>query len=363
MIRLVTLFCTMLFTLSLLASCTSTTANPAFNQLQFIGSHNSYKQAIDPELLEQLAESNSALAASLDYTHLPLNQQLDLGLRKLELDVLDDPAGGLYQTPLGLRIIAAPSVYSSEPMLTPGFKVLHVQDIDFRSHCQLFSECLASLDAWSDTHPEHFPIVVTINAKDDPIKRPGFVQPLLFNADSWNRLDQVIKSTLGQKLYTPDDLRGSQSSLYAAIKKGWPALNTLRGKFIFVLDHTGAKLETYIEGHEALRNRAMFVNAMEGTPEAAIRIINDPVEQFDYIQTLVSQGYIVRTRADADTVEARTGNTKRRSAAFRSGAQIISTDYYQEKNQFGSDYKVMFSEGIIARCNPVTSIIDCEFSN
>ena len=360
MSRLVTYFGAILSTIGLLASCTS---SPAFNELQFIGSHNSYKQAIDPALLRQIAASSSALAASLDYSHPPLNKQLDLGLRKLELDILDDPIGGLYQTPLGLKRIASPSFYSSESMLTPGFKVMHVQDIDFRSHCQLFSQCLANLRAWSDANPKHFPIVITINAKDDPIEQPKFVRPLPFNADSWNRLDLAIRAALENKLFTPDDLRGSHSSLYSAIQAGWPSLNTLRGKFIFVLDHSGPKLETYIEGHTALRNRAMFVNAMEGTPEAAIRIVNDPTEQFDYIQSLVNQGYVVRTRADADTVEARTGETKRRTSAFSSGAQIISTDYYQEKNQFGTNYNVRFSKGIIARCNPVASKEDCEFSN
>lgn len=274
-------------TLGLLSSCTS---NLAFNEVQFIGSHNSYKQAIDPALLDSIAASSGALAASLDYSHLPLEEQLGLGLRKFELDVLDDPEGDLYTSPLGLKSISNASPYSADSMFTPGFKVMHVQDIDFRSHCQLLSQCLTLLKTWSDDHPKHFPIVITINAKDDAIEQPGFARPLLFDADSWNRLDSEINASLEEKLFSPDDFRGSHSTLQLATQSGWPSLNALRGKFIFVLDHTGEKLASYIEGHESLKGRAMFANAMEGTPEAAIRIVNDPIGQFDYIQSLVSQG-------------------------------------------------------------------------
>ena len=45
------------------------------------------------------------------------------------------------------------------------------------------------------------------------------------------------------------------------------------------------------------------------------------------IAALVRDGYIVRTRADADTFEARTNSTERRDRALGSGAQYVSTDY------------------------------------
>ena len=58
---------------------------------------------------------------------------------------------------------------------------------------------------------------------------------------------------------------------------------------------------------------------------------------------------MVRTRADADTVEAREGLTQRRDRAFASGAQAISTDYYLEANPFATDYRVQPE----LRCNPL----------
>jgi len=123
--------------------------------------------------------------------------------------------------------------------------------------------------------------------------------------------------------------------------------------FLFVLDETGVKLETYVEGHPSLRGRVMFVNATEGRPEAAFRIVNDPVDSFHYIQKLVRAGYLVRTRADADTREARKRDYTPMQAAFDSGAQFVSTDYYRPNPDFGTGYEVKLPGGRPGRWNPL----------
>ena len=122
---------------------------------------------------------------------------------------------------------------------------------------------------------------------------------------------------------------------------------------MFVLDQDGRKLETYAQGHPSLRGRIMFVNAKEGRPEAAFRIVNDPIGDAAYIRQLVLKGYLVRTRADAGTKEARSGDTRRRQAAFASGAHFISTDYYRPDPRFGMDYSVGLPGGGVARWNPL----------
>jgi hypothetical protein len=75
----------------------------------------------------------------------------------------------------------------------------------------------------------------------------------------------------------------------------------------------------------------------------------------------VGKGYIVRTRADASTNIARTGNYAGMYAAFESGAQIISTDYYKPDPRGGIDsgwttYKVAFPNGEKGRKNPVNAV-------
>ena len=84
----------------------------------------------------------------------------------------------------------------------------------------------------------------------------------------------------------------------------------------------------------------MFVNAPAGTPEAAFMVINDPVTDQDHIKKMVELGYIVRTRSDANTHEARTNDYSRFKAALSSGAQVISTDYYLPDTLFGTGFHI-----------------------
>jgi hypothetical protein len=240
-------------------------------------------------------------------------------------------------------------------MRRPGLKVLHVPDIDFRSHVYTLREGLLQLREWSDAHPRHLPVAVTMNAKDEPAEVPGAVQPLPFDAAAFDAWDAEIRDSLPpDKLLTPDDVRGDLPTLEeAATAHAWPALGRARGRFLFVLDETGPKLETYAEGHPSLKGRVMFVDAREGRPEAAFRIVNDPIRSFHYIQQLVRDGYLVRTRADAGTREARLGDYARMHAALASGAQFVSTDYYRPNPDFGTGYQVRMPGGATARWNPV----------
>src|SRR5437879_8623398 len=77
------------------------------NLIQVLGTHNSYHVHAGPSLFSLLRNFSPALADSLDYGQLPLDQQLsDQGIRQFELDVFTDPAGGLYSDPAGPRIVA-----------------------------------------------------------------------------------------------------------------------------------------------------------------------------------------------------------------------------------------------------------------
>ena len=60
-------------------------------------------------------------------------------------------------------------------MSKPGFKVLHIQDIDFHSSCLTFVECLTIIRDWSRAHPRHVPILITMNTNDEKTRAPGGV--------------------------------------------------------------------------------------------------------------------------------------------------------------------------------------------
>ena len=103
----------------------------------------------------------------------------------------------------------------------------------------------------------------------------------------------------------------------------------------------------------------MFTNSPPEDPEAAFLIINNPLTHGERIRSLVLEGFLVRTRADANTLEARAGDTSRRLAAFASGAHFISTDYYRPNPAFGTAYQVELPGGAIAICNPARQQPDC----
>jgi hypothetical protein len=328
------------------------------NQIQCIGSHNSYKQAIEPALFAALNRVDSSRFKAIEYAHIALIEQLNLGLQGLEIDIYADANGGKYARPLGLSLAKNQRPFDSAGVMRePGFKVLHIQDIDFRSNCPTFRQCLAELKRWSDGHPTHYPVFVTMNAKDDTIRRPGFVQPEPFTAPVLNQLDSAIVAGLGRgKLITPDDVRQKSTTLEAAARAGnWPTVRATRGKFMFVLDESGPKRAAYIAGHPSLAGRVLFTNSDPGTPEAAFVILNNSIGDSAKIRDLVRRGYFVRTRADADTKQARTNDYRYFEAAQQSGAQLISTDYYAKSQFFPSNYVISFGEGSYIRPNPLVA--------
>jgi len=324
------------------------------NEIQLIGSHNSYKQAIDPALFSFLSKRDSASMSKIDYDHIPLSQQLDMGLLNLEIDVYADPTGGKYSHPLGLAIVKGqPSFDTAYVMKEAGFKVFHIPDIDFRSSCLTFKMCLKELKDWSEKHPDHYPVIITMNAKEEGLGRQGFTAPQKFTASTYDSLDQEIIAVLGlQHLITPDMVRGKFSTLEdAVLHHNWPLIKNVKGKFVFILDETGEKIVTYVTGHPSLSKRVLFTNSKLGSPEAAFMILNNAKN--DSIISMVNKGYIVRTRADSDTREARDNDRSSFEAACKSGAQIITTDYYLKSTHFKSDYVISFQGNKYIRANPV----------
>ena len=324
------------------------------NQIQVIGSHNSYKQAIEPALFSVFKKMDSASASKIDYEHISIPAQLDLGLRNLEIDVYADADGGKYAHPKGLEWAKNQSVFDpAGSMNKPGFKILHIPELDFRSSVPTFIDALKLLRRWSESNPNHSPVFITLEAKDDSIKRPGFTQPEIFSSKVFDELDQVITENLGKShLISPDDVRGKYVTLeQAVLHQNWPKMSNAKGKFLFVLDATGRKRATYIEDHPSLNGRVMFANAEPGTPEAAFLIRNNPKDT--KITELVKKGYLIRTRADNDTQQARNNDKADFEAACESGAQIITTDYYQKSTHFKSDYSISFAGEKYLRTNPL----------
>jgi hypothetical protein len=328
--------------------------NQKINQLQVIGSHNSYRQAIETDLYNTIqAKDTSRSLKGLQYTHIGLTEQLNKGLRNLEIDIYADSKGGKYAHPKGLDIAKANELYDPKGLMqNPGFKVFHMPDIDFRTSCLTFEICLQELKKWSEANPNHVPVFITLEPKDGEANFFG-TKPEDFTPQLFDALDKVLRKELGSnKLITPDMVRGKYKTLEEAVfHNNWPDLKNAQGKFLFILDNDGAKRDLYVLNHPSLKGRAVFVNADPGKPEAATLFRNNPEDVT--ISDLVKKGYLIRTRADADTKEARANDYTHFNAAKKSGAQIITTDYYVPSSFFDSPYQIKFDDNTYVRTNPV----------
>ena len=333
------------------------------NEIQVLGTHNSYHIQPAPALQSLINVFEPMLGPTLEYTHLPLPTQFaSQGIRQIELDVFADPEGGFYSEPAGLTFFD-PAAHIPE-LDVPGLKVLHVQDVDFETTCSTFVACLGELKAWSDANPAHLPIFVLIEAKDDILPDPaefGFVIPLEFGPAELDAIDAEIHSVFpDEQVITPDDVRGTRATLeQAVLRDGWPLLREARGKVIFALDNGGSLRDEYVAGHPSLEGRVLFTSSSPGSPEAAFVKANDPLADSTLIPDLVASGYIVRTRADADLVEARTNDPFRRDVALASGAQFVSTDFPVPDPAIGTPYFVEIPGGSPARCNPINAPAEC----
>jgi hypothetical protein len=330
------------------------------NQVQVIGTHNSYHIAPDANVLGLVAAASRRQAEALDYTHRPLAEQFSLlGIRQIELDVFADPKGGHYATPSTREVLrragkpVGPDPDEGGQLRQPGLKVLHLPDIDYRTTVSTFARALREVRAWSSAHPRHVPILVLVELKDRPIPT-GPTRPVEFTGEMLDTVDAEILSVFDRSaIITPDSVRGSAGTLPQALKdRGWPGLEACRGRVMFALDNEDRLRDLYLEGHPALRDRLMFVSVAPEHPAAAWMKVNDPVRDFDRIRALVRGGFLVRTRADADTVEARKNDPSRRDKALASGAQFVSTDYPEPRLTF-SDYVVSFPGRVAARPNPI----------
>lgn len=333
------------------------------NQIQVLGTHNSYHLAPEPALLARLGNRGR----DFEYSHRPIVEQLaSLGVRQLEIDVFADPEGGRYAQPAARRLVPALEPVSAA-MHESGFKVQHVQDIDYRTTCATLEACLTQLRDWSQASPAHVPVLVLIEVKDGMPRDPdglGFVEPVPFDTPMLLALDAAIRDVFSDDhLLTPDDVRGGRATLHEAITTdGWPLLGEARGKVLFALDNTGEHRLRYLEGAPSLEGRVMFVSSPPGEPSSAFLKLNEALdENGSHIRQMVEAGYLVRTRADVPTAEARAGLTVRRDAAFASGAQYVSTDHPDE-SPFGAGYiaRLPGAETLPARCNPVTAPAGCE---
>jgi hypothetical protein len=286
------------------------------NQLQFIGTHNSY-HVRDP------ARPNKNFP-DWSYSHAPLDVQLEHGVRSFELDL---------------------QYRNGE------FLVFHVALLDEGSTCRTLKEGLETVRKWSDAHPRHLPISFLFELKQEgPSLDPTIKIP---DSAALDQLDGILRSVFpAERTITPDDVRGSAATLREAVQKsGWPTLESARGKVLYILHDNKQERELYTREHPSLRGRVMFVRSDESRDDAATLVMDNPRDSD--IPRLVKAGYFIRTRADSGLRTKGRGPLARREAAFASGAQIVSTDFPRGESHPATGFVVEFANAAPGRVNPI----------
>ncbi len=286
------------------------------NELQLEATHNSY----------HIAPATGG-AAEWRYTHAPLPVQLDTqGVRGFELDTHWNEACARYE-------------------------VFHLTIFDTGTTCNLFTDCLGLLRAWSDAHPAHHTLFVHIEPKDGWDSDTGEARAVA--------LEREILSVFPlDMLVTPDEVKGGAATLRAAVTtKGWPTLGATRGRFLFYLDRSDKYRDAYTHGRKDLDGRLLFADADATDPFAAVLVRNNGLSGRDAITALVKQGFIVRTFADKSLSASLAGDRTQLESALASGAQIVSTDFPDKTA--ATPYFLEIPGGTPSRCNPVLAPSAC----
>lgn len=284
------------------------------NQVQMKGTHNSYH--VRPE------KWNSS---AWEFDMPPLADQASKwGVRAFELDVHWSNAR---------------------------FEVYH-WPVDPGTKCLELTLCIDQLRGWSTAHPGHLPIFVFFDLKYDETGDTVFnhledLEWLL--TDRWPR----------EKVFTPDDLRGSSANLRSAVREhGWPTLGAVRGKVIFVMLAAEDVLKRYAWNDTSLDGRRMFpATGNTGWPHAAVIDFDDVLKYEGLVRGAVNAGFVVRTRGDDIPTMGEGDYPLRWRTALATGAQLVMTDYPIPNSIEGHDTSI--PGGTPARCNPRTAPAEC----
>ncbi|RZV43630.1 MAG: hypothetical protein EX269_12900, partial [Acidimicrobiales bacterium] len=300
-----------------------------------------------------------------------LTEQLDtFGIRQFEIDVHADPDGSLYAARAADSLVGLTD--TADPVLSEaGFKVLHTPDVDYATTCLTLVRCLAEIDEWSTANPTHLPLMIMLEFKSESVPDVAadegveltvelpWTVPIEATAELLDALDAEIRSVFdGDRLIEPDDVRGDAPTLESAVlENGWPSLAESRGKVLFTMTDGGAIRDLYVDGTPSLEGRPIFTNGTPGNPDAAFVRFDDPADAG--LDAAVAAGYLVRTRTDSPTGDARANDSTRRDLALETGAHFLSTDYYAVSEFFESAYVVELPGGMVARCNPISAPTTC----
>lgn len=277
-----------------------------YNEVAFVGTHNSYQLASTEEYAKIYDALNTATFGIVDDSKTDFNmefltRQLEAGIRSLEIDIETVVKNG-----------------------ETSFVVSHVPLIDETSSCYDFEKAIEEIKMWSDMNPGHLPVTIIIEPKKNVIPVKNMKN---FSIGYAVELDALLREVLGDTLLTPAEMMGEYESFREMRENdGWLPLGDTMGK-VLVLLHDTTVTSKYIALDESIKTQAMFPMLRYSDRDksyASFIIDNDPADVLKHKAEAIDRcRLIVRTRADSYP----SYSDKRSENAGLCGAQIVSTDY------------------------------------
>lgn len=294
-----------------------------FNEVSFIGTHNSYQKACVPARQKLFQDASTVTfglvkAEKATFQSDYLTDQFNLGIRSVELDVETVVENGKVS-----------------------FVCSHSPVIDMPTHCYNFALALKEIKLWSDANPNHLPITVIIEPKKVfiPDKNMRY-----FNCKYANELGEQAKEILGNTLITPADMMGDHASLKEMREADdWMTLSETRGHVMLLLHDTTAT-EDYIKQDPTIKTQAMFPMLRYNGRDrdcASFLLINKAKDIKVQADEVLGKNLVIRSRSDNFGSYSETES----QTALNSGAQIVSTDYPPKADMTNAEHCVTFSNG------------------
>lgn len=193
-----------------------------YNELQILGTHNSYKAKPQWNMyfLHPVSYKN------MTYYFDNITAQLNSGLRCFEFDLRDSKKDGIvcYHTDYG----------------------------DNTSNCYDLAMAMEELALWSANNPEHLPVCIYFEQRGynfDMLNKADFTK------ESHLKCEKIVKEKLGDMIYTPSMMLGGKYDTLAQMAEdnGWPELGDMLGKIVILNSGT-----SYFDNDPALKTQVMF---------------------------------------------------------------------------------------------------------
>ena len=276
-----------------------------YNEMAFLATHNSY-QRLSTETTRKFQIPFKVLSFGLkkfdkvDFDSNTLTEQFEFGIRSIELDI-----------------------EAMEKEDGTSFTVMHKPVFDSATTCFDFALALEEIVMWSNHNPNHLPISIIIESKQDVGPIDGLK---IFSIEHTTAFDALLREKLGDKLLTPADFMGNYKNFKEMREADdWMKVKDMLGKVVVIL-HENKMTEDYVEKDESLRTQAMIPSLLYKQRDreyASIIIDNNPKKTVTRRETFEEGKFIVRTRADSYPKFS----DKRYALTEKCGSQIITSDY------------------------------------